>query len=93
LDGKCCIFADDATATQTQYIDTEIAGGTIIKMKQVGSLSDTLSMIHTIRELGMMQCVSHRSCETEDCFIGQYKGIEKRITKQDFYNENYDAAF
>lgn len=69
LDGKCRIFADDATATQTQYIDTEIAGGTIIKMKQVGSLSDTLSMIHTIRELGMMQCVSHRSCETEDCFM------------------------
>lgn len=31
--------------------------------------------------------------ETEDCFIGLYKGIEKRITKQDFYNENYDAAF
>ena len=31
--------------------------------------------------------------ETEDCFIGQYKGIEKRITKQDFYNENYDNAF
>lgn len=31
--------------------------------------------------------------ETEDCFIGNYKGIEKRITKQDFYNENYENAF
>ena len=69
LDGKCHIFADDATATQTQYIDTEIAGGTIIKMKQVGSLSDTLNMVHMIRKLGMMQCVSHRSYETEDCFM------------------------
>ena len=31
--------------------------------------------------------------ETTDCFIGQMNGIEKRITKQDFYNENYDKAF
>lgn len=31
--------------------------------------------------------------ETEDCFIGLMGGIEKRIAKQDFYNENYNAAF
>ena len=30
--------------------------------------------------------------ETEDCFIGLMGGIEKRIAKQDFYNENYNAA-
>lgn len=31
--------------------------------------------------------------ETADCFIGQVNGIEKRITKQDFYNEKYDKTF
>ena len=31
--------------------------------------------------------------ETADYFIGYYKGIHRFISKQDWYNENYDAAF
>ena len=31
--------------------------------------------------------------ETADYFIGYYKGSNRYISKQDWYNENYDAAF
>lgn len=31
--------------------------------------------------------------ETEDYFVGLYEGTDHFLSKQDFYNENYDAAF
>lgn len=69
LKDTCAIFADDFTATQTQYMDSEIADGIIIKMKQAGTLSETLRTIERTKTSSMMKCVSHRSYETEDNFM------------------------
>ena len=63
------ILSDDYSATQIQYLDSNILDGAIIKMKQVGTLSATLQLVSKIKKLGLKTCVSHRSCETEDTFI------------------------
>lgn len=63
------ILSDDYSATQIQYLNSSIADGIIIKMKQVGTLTDTLMLVSKIKSIGLKICVSHRSCETEDTFI------------------------
>lgn len=53
-------------ATQRENIDSSLAHGVVIKMNQVGNLSDTLAAIRETRQNEMAICVSHRSYETED---------------------------
>lgn len=60
------IIGDDLFATQEENIDSTLAHGTVIKMNQVGNLSDTMAAIRKTRQNKMDICVSHRSYETED---------------------------
>ena len=69
IGNKCAIFADDFTATQAQFMDSEIADGVIIKMKQAGTLYETLKAVERTKQSDLMKCVSHRSYETEDSFM------------------------
>lgn len=64
-----CVAGDDLFATQTKFVNDELANGIIIKMNQAGTLSNTLQTICMAKSLGMSQCVSHRSVETEDTFM------------------------
>lgn len=63
------IFSDDLSATQTAYFNSSIVDGVIVKLKQVGTLTDALKMIMQVRKSKMKICVSHRSYETEDTFM------------------------
>lgn len=63
---KIQIIGDDLFATQKEYIDASLATGAVIKMNQVGNLTDTIAAIQKLRNLGMTICISHRSHETED---------------------------
>lgn len=63
---KTRIIGDDLFATQRENIDSTLAHGVVIKMNQVGNLSDTLAAIRETRQNEMAICVSHRSYETED---------------------------
>lgn len=63
------VFLDDFCATQVRYLDPTVANGVIVKLKQVGTLSDAIELIKKARELNMKICVSHRSIETEDTFM------------------------
>jgi enolase len=69
INTKTEIIADDYSATQLCYLEKNIADGFIIKMKQVGTVIETLKMVSQVKKLGLKTCVSHRSSETEDTFI------------------------
>lgn len=67
------LVGDDLFVTNTERLQEGIrkkAGNAIlIKLNQIGSLSETLSAIHMAQRAGMHAIVSHRSGETEDAFI------------------------
>jgi enolase len=50
-------------------IDAGIANSILIKLNQIGTLTETIETIHIVRDAGYREFVSHRSDETEDTFI------------------------
>jgi len=50
-------------------IDQGIANAVLIKLNQIGTVSETLSAIQTAQEANYQVVISHRSGETEDTFI------------------------
>ena len=66
IDDAIQIIGDDIFATQGKFIDSGLATGAVIKMNQVGNISDTLNVVKTLKKNKMTMCVSHRSYETED---------------------------
>jgi enolase len=50
-------------------IDAGIANSILIKLNQIGTLSETLDTISTGKFAGYNSIISHRSGETEDAFI------------------------
>jgi enolase len=73
LDGKIQIVGDDLFVTQVprlrRGIDGGIANSILVKLNQVGSLSETLECVRTAQHAGYTAIISHRSGETEDSFI------------------------
>jgi len=63
------IVGDDLFATQSKYINSELANGILVKMNQVGTLTGTIDAFKKARDEEMSICVSHRSIETEDTFM------------------------
>ncbi|HUO69265.1 MAG TPA: phosphopyruvate hydratase [Solirubrobacteraceae bacterium] len=53
-------------------IDRGIANSILIKLNQIGTLTETLDTITLAREAGYRAVVSHRSGETEDTFIADF---------------------
>ena len=50
-------------------IDQGVANSILIKVNQIGTLSETLEAMHLAREAGYTRVISHRSGETEDTTI------------------------
>lgn len=73
LGHKIQIVGDDFFVTNTarlkRGIERGCANAILIKLNQIGSLSETLSAIRTAQQNGYNVIVSHRSGETEDTFI------------------------
>jgi enolase len=46
-----------------------VANAALIKLNQIGTVTETLEAMRLCREAGWAQMVSHRSGETEDTFI------------------------
>ncbi|MCU7919798.1 MAG: phosphopyruvate hydratase [Candidatus Thiodiazotropha sp. (ex Dulcina madagascariensis)] len=67
------LVGDDLFVTNTEIlqrgIDEKIANSILIKVNQIGTLSETLAAIEMAREAGYSAVVSHRSGETEDTTI------------------------
>jgi len=72
-DGSTIIVGDDLTVTNPSIlkkaIDLKAVSGVIIKLNQVGSLTETLDTMKLARDNNVECIVSHRSGETNDDFI------------------------
>ncbi|MDP3775208.1 MAG: phosphopyruvate hydratase [Gemmatimonadales bacterium] len=73
LGDKIQIVGDDLFVTNVDRlvkgIDAGIANAILIKLNQIGTLSETLSCIDIAKRNGYGNIISHRSGETEDTFI------------------------
>ncbi|MDO8480322.1 MAG: phosphopyruvate hydratase [Nanoarchaeota archaeon] len=101
LGSKTQVVGDDLFVTNTQRIQRGIqlgaANSVLIKLNQIGSVSETLDAIRMAQKTGWTAVVSHRSGETEDSFIadlvvatnaGQIKtGAPARSDRNAKYNQ------
>ncbi|MDR2468160.1 MAG: phosphopyruvate hydratase [Spirochaetaceae bacterium] len=73
LGGKIQIVGDDFFVTNTKRLERGIKEGScnsiLIKVNQIGTVSETIEAIDMAKRAGYTAVVSHRSGETEDTFI------------------------
>ena len=73
LGKKVQLVGDDLFVTNTKIlkegIDKKIANAILIKVNQIGTLTETLAAINMAADAGYASVVSHRSGETEDATI------------------------
>ena len=98
---KCQIVGDDVFVTNVEYlkkgIDLGCANSILIKVNQIGTLTETLNAIEMAHRAGYTTVTSHRSGETEDSTIadiavatnsGQIKtGSASRTDRMAKYNQ------
>ncbi len=101
LGGKVQLVGDDLFVTNTERlqrgINEGIANSILIKVNQIGTLTETISAIHLAHRNGYTSISSHRSGETEDSTIadlavalgtGQIKtGSASRTDRMAKYNQ------
>ena len=70
---KVQIVGDDLFVTNTKFVERGIsesaANSVLIKLNQIGTVSETLATIQMCQKAGWSYVISHRSGETEDSFI------------------------
>jgi len=76
LGGKVQIVGDDIFVTNTKFIARGIkeksANSVLIKLNQIGTVSETIEAIQMCRQAGWGFVISHRSGETEDAFMADF---------------------
>ena len=70
---KCQLVGDDLFVTNVEYlskgIELKAANSILIKVNQIGTLTETLNAIEMAHRAGFTSVTSHRSGETEDATI------------------------
>ncbi|MFN7458839.1 MAG: phosphopyruvate hydratase [Gemmatimonas sp.] len=70
---RCQLVGDDLFCTNSEIlakgIEAEVANAILIKVNQIGTLTETLEAIELAKSAGYNSIISHRSGETEDTFI------------------------
>jgi enolase len=70
---RCQLVGDDLFCTNSEIlakgITEEVANAILIKVNQIGTLTETMEAIELARSAGYNSIISHRSGETEDTFI------------------------
>jgi enolase len=73
IGSKVQIVGDDLFVTNAkrlkQGIDKKAANAILVKVNQIGTLTETLNVVQTAQKAGFGVVFSHRSGETEDCTI------------------------
>ena len=76
LGGKIQIVGDDIYVTNTGYIERGIreksTNAVLIKLNQIGTVTETVEAIDLCRKAGWGYVISHRSGETEDTFMADF---------------------
>ena len=75
-EGKMQVMGDDLYVTNIKRlqrgIEEKTCNSILIKLNQIGTLSETVSAILMAKKAGMTAIVSHRSAETEDAFMADF---------------------
>jgi len=101
LGGRIQLVGDDLFVTNTERlkkgIDMKVANSILIKLNQIGTITETLDAIEMAERAGYTAVISHRSGETDDTTIsdlviavnaGQIKtGAPSRIDRVAKYNQ------
>lgn len=70
---KCQLVGDDLFVTNTKRlqrgIDEHVGNAILVKVNQIGTLSEAMDAIELAKSAGYRNMISHRSGETEDSFI------------------------
>jgi enolase len=73
LGDRVQLVGDDIFVTNSEYlargINEDVANAILVKVNQIGTLTETLEAIELARANGYQSIISHRSGETEDTFI------------------------
>lgn len=73
LGDKIQLVGDDLLVTNTRLlqraIDEKSANAILVKLNQIGTLSETIQAVHMAQAAGWRTVISHRSGETEDTTI------------------------
>jgi len=76
LGDKIQIIGDDLTVTNIsriqKAIDTKAINAVLIKLNQIGTVTETINAIKLAKENNFNSIISHRSAETEDTFIADF---------------------
>jgi enolase len=76
LGSQVQIVGDDLLVTNTQFVARAIkekaCNAALIKLNQIGTVSETVAAIHLCRKAGWGFVISHRSGETEDTFMADF---------------------
>ena len=74
--GKMQVMGDDLFVTNIKRlqkgIDQKTCNSILIKLNQIGTLTETVNAVLMARKAGMTAIVSHRSAETEDTFMADF---------------------
>ncbi len=88
IGGRCQLVGDDLFVTNVDFLSKGIAMGCansiLIKVNQIGSLSETLDAIEMAHRHGYTTVTSHRSGETEDATIADIA-----VANQDRFFESF----
>ena len=101
LGGRVQLVGDDLFVTNTtrlaQGIEQHVANAILVKLNQIGTLSETFDAIELAHRAGYRAVISHRSGETADAFVadlavavnaGQIKtGAPSRMDRVEKYNQ------
>lgn len=75
-EGRMQVMGDDLFVTNIKRlqkgINEKTCNSILIKLNQIGTLTETIEAVLTARKAGMTAVVSHRSAETEDSFIADF---------------------
>lgn len=76
LGDRIQIVGDDNLVTNTRFIakgiEEKACNAALIKLNQIGTVTETISAIQLCRKAGWNYVISHRSGETEDSFIADF---------------------
>jgi len=76
MGNKIQIVGDDLLVTNPKFVARGIAekscNAALIKLNQIGTVSETIDAIHLCRKAGWGFVISHRSGETEDTFMADF---------------------
>lgn len=76
LGDRVQIVGDDLYVTNVQYIETGIrrkaTNAVLIKLNQIGTVTETIAAVDLCRSAGWGYVISHRSGETDDAYIADF---------------------